>query len=177
MAAEFTGRNSLRNNPDMTESEKQLWTKVRAFEPDHPDDEFTFSGRLARENGWELEFALRTIDEYKRFMFLLCIAPHPLTPSDQVDQVWHLHLIYTRSYWEDFCRDTLGRSIHHNPTRGGAAEGNKFTDWYAKTLALYMQTFGSPPPDDIWPEGEKRFSDIHFRRVNLKKYYLIKKLF
>lgn len=82
----------------MTAEQEILWNKIRTFELDDPTISLTFTNRLARENGWILEYALRTVDEYKKFMFLLCLADHPLTPSDQIDQVWRLHLLYTQSY-------------------------------------------------------------------------------
>jgi hypothetical protein len=83
-----------------------LWKKIESFELDDPQSSFMFTDRLARENGWSIEYAIRTVSEYKRFIFLMCIAEHPLTPSDQVDQVWHLHLLYTESYWIDLCAHT-----------------------------------------------------------------------
>jgi hypothetical protein len=39
----------------------------------------------------------------------LYISTHIVTPSEQVDQVWHLHLTYTRSYWDEFCPNVLGQ--------------------------------------------------------------------
>ncbi len=42
-------------------------------------------------------------DEYRRFAFLAATAGHPVTPSDAVDQAWHLHLTYSRDYWDRFC--------------------------------------------------------------------------
>ena len=32
-------------------------------------------------------------------------------PSDEVDQAWHLHLVYTRSYWGEFCPNVLGKPL------------------------------------------------------------------
>ena len=159
----------------MIQEHLDLWNKIQAFPLDDPGSSLCFSDRLARENGWDLKFTLRAIEEYKRFMFLICIAQHPLTPSDQVDQVWHLHLIYTRSYWEEFCGQTLGRQVHHGPTKGGKAEGEKFQDWCAKTQELYAVTFGHAPPADLWPSGQERFSDIDFIRVNKRKNWIITK--
>lgn len=91
-----------------------------------------------------------------------------MTPSDQVDQAWHLHLVYTRSYWEDLCGEVLGRPVHHGPTKGGTAEGEKFHDWYDKTCQSHQDHFGAAPPADIWPEGEKRFAG-RFQRVDLSE--------
>lgn len=161
----------------MEEKHQILWDKIRMFELDDPSVTFTFTDRLARENGWTLEYAIRTISEYKKFMFLLCIAEHPLTPSDQVDQVWHLHLIYTHSYWIDFCEHTIGKQIHHGPTKGGSGEKNKYMDWYEKTRQLYARIFQHDPPPDIWFPSKIRFSEINFQRINLDRNWVIKKSF
>ncbi len=157
--------------------EPQLWEEIQAFELDDPNVALTFSERLARENAWTIDYALRSIDEYKKFMYLICINHHPLTPSDQVDQVWHLHLLYTRSYWIHFCDGILKRSIHHGPTKGGANEQEKFYDWYEKTKQMYRVTFQENPPEDIWPISNDRFNAIDFVRVNRSQYWLLKKFF
>ena len=159
----------------MSSDYAEIWEKINRFELDDPGSSYSFSDRLARENNWHLDFALRVIDEYKKFIFLQCIATHPLTPSDHVDQAWHLHLLYTRSYWIDLCDKTLGRHIHHGPTKGGAREQDKFEDWYNKTLDLYTQTFHHSPPSDIWPSSEKLFRDIHFARINVRNNWVIAK--
>ena len=159
----------------MTSEQQRRWQSILNFALDHPTAAFTFSERLARENSWSLEYALRAIIEYKKFMFLLGEAPHPLTPSEPVDQVWHLHLIYTQSYWIDFCEKTLGKLIHHQPTQGGAQERDKFTDWYQKTLSFYEQLFDQPPPTDLWPSPTVRFRDIDFTRINRNHCWIIPK--
>lgn len=74
-----------------------LWKRIQTFALDVPHIKFPFSKRLARDNHWSHEFALAAIDEYKRFIYLCCISAEPITPSDAVDQVWHLHLTYTKS--------------------------------------------------------------------------------
>jgi uncharacterized protein (TIGR04222 family) len=133
--------------------------------------------RLARENGWELAFARRVVDEYKRFVYLAMTAGHEVTPSDEVDQAWHLHLTYTRSYWDELCGKTLGRPLHHGPTRGGQAEGERFREQYAQTLASYRTAFGQEPPPDVWPAASIRFGEAtEFVRVNRRRVWLIPKL-
>ncbi|TND07799.1 MAG: hypothetical protein FD123_2950 [Bacteroidetes bacterium] len=159
----------------MTSTDEALWNAIRNFEIDDPESALTFTDRLARENGWTLEYAIRAVEEYKRFMFLVCTTGQTMTPSDEVDQVWHLHLLYTQSYWEDFCRDTLKRNVHHGPTRGGKAETEKYTDLYEQTKTHYENCFGAPPPPDLWPDSETRFREVHFRRVNLHRNWIISK--
>jgi len=159
----------------MTAEETILWAKIAAFRFNDEDAAFKFSHRLARENGWTIAYSKRVIQEYKKFIFLCCVSPSAVTPSDQVDQVWHLHLTYTKSYWTDLCQNTLAQEIHHTPTKGGFAEGKKFNERYTATLDLYKDKFNAKPPKSIWPDNEIRFSDIHFQRVNLKNYWLLRK--
>lgn len=154
----------------------ELWTKLAGFHIGSGDELLTFEKRLARENGWTPGYSRRVIEEYKRFVFLCCEAGHPCTPSDQVDQAWHLHLTYTHSYWEELCQKVLQRPLHHHPTRGGRKEGAKFDDWYSRTLASYERLFGQKAPADIWPPAAERFGiDPYAQRVNLKRHWVISK--
>lgn len=159
----------------MNPSHEALWSKLDAFDLNDPNAAFTFTDRLARENGWTLDFSLRCVEEYKRFIFLICITDHPLTPSDQVDQVWHLHLLYTHSYWDEMCEDILHRKIHHGPTKGGEEQRDTFQDLYSKTKQRYQDVFQEKPPTDIWPSNDIRFSEINFVRANKSANWIIPK--
>ena len=153
-----------------------LWEELQAFALDRPGVAFPFSARLARENGWTPAFARRVIDEYRRFLFLSQVAGHPVTPSVAVDQAWHLHLTYSRSYWEELCGRILGRPLHHDPTEGGTAEGEKFHDWYAATLESYARVFGTPPPPDVWPAPQVRFARNHrIHQVSEATHWIVRK--
>ena len=109
----------------MNLQELTTWNRLLALDFDAADAELTFSARLARENDWSRRFAARAIEEYRKFCFLAVHAGHPVTPSDEVDQVWHLHLLYSRHYWDALCRDTLETPLHHGPTQGGAGRGSQ----------------------------------------------------
>ena len=150
-----------------------LWESLSAFSFDQPGNKLTFAQRLARENGWSAAFTRRVLEEYRRFLFLAAKAGHPVTPSDEVDQAWHLHLVYTESYWNDLCRDVLGKPLHHGPTKGGRTEGDKFADWYGRTLDSYEKFFGQAPPADIWPPSERRFAPNQFCRVNKADWWMV----
>ena len=84
-----------------------LWQRIAAHHIGPPDAALSFARRLARENRWSLAYAERVIEEYRRFCYLAMTAGHEVTPSDQVDQAWHLHLTYSRDYWERFCPEVL----------------------------------------------------------------------
>lgn len=69
-----------------------LWRSLCRYEIGRSDAALQFAGRLARENGWSREYAAQVLLEYRRFCFLAVTQHHAATPSDAVDQVWHLHL-------------------------------------------------------------------------------------
>lgn len=161
----------------MNTVQTELHERIQAFSLDKSEVQLSFSKRLARENGWSLRYAQQAIEEYKKFAFLAVAAGHPVTPSDQVDQVWHLHLTYTRSYWEEFCSQVLQTPLHHEPTLGGEAENQKFDDWYSQTLESYERFFGVKPPVEIWSPPKDRFGrDLYFTRVNTQQNWVLPKL-
>lgn len=136
--------------------------------------ELPFAQRLARENGWTPAQAERVVGEYKRFCFLAVTAGHPVTPSDAVDQAWHLHLTYTRDYWQLFCPQVLGRDFHHEPTEGGAGQQHLFFDQYAETLKSYESIFGETAPADLWPDARRRLiDDPRARRVHPREGFIL----
>jgi uncharacterized membrane protein YgcG len=134
-----------------------LWGRIQAFMFDPPDAKLTFAIRLARETGWTSAFADQAIQEYRRFLYLAVRAGHPVTPSQEVDEVWHLHLMYTRHYWGVLCRQVLQTDLHHGPSLGGASEHAKYHDLYGRTLDSYTRIFGTTPPAEFWPAAEQRF--------------------
>jgi len=145
----------------MSPSEQQLWERIKQHPLDDSASSFPFSARLARENRWSVAYTHRVILEYKRFCFLAVVAGHPVSPSESVDEAWHLHLMYTEDYWKRFCKEALERPLHHQPTKGGATETGKFDDWYRNTLSSYRKFFQQEPPGDIWPTPEEKLKAKH----------------
>ena len=153
-----------------------LLGNVLSFSIGDPSDPLTFTRRLANDNGWDINFANRCVTEYKKFLYLASLSPLPLTPSDEVDQVWHLHLTYTHSYWHQLCGEVLPEPLHHHPTRGGKQEQLKYRQQYQNTLDFYQQQLGEIPPKDIWPSVDRRFNaKNNFVRINLSAFWYLKK--
>jgi hypothetical protein len=162
----------LRMNP----LQRELYDRIQQFSLDQPEAALTFSKKLAKHNRWSVDYTQRVIEEYKRFIFLAVVAGHIVSPSEQVDQAWHLHLTYTRSYWQDFCPNVLQTPLHHDPTRGGSSEHLKYNNLYDRTLDSYQQFFGQVPPVDIWSTPKDRFGrDTNFVRVNTQQNWFIPK--
>ncbi|MFZ0408493.1 MAG: TIGR04222 domain-containing membrane protein [Cyanobium sp.] len=152
----------------MPDDERQLYQRLLDHELHDLSHAIGFNDHLMRSNGWSHDFAVRAIAEYRKFIFLAMVADHQVTPSDQVDQVWHLHLLFSDAYWNDFCPRVLGRPLHHEPTRGGAAEQQRFQHLYRATLTSYRQHFGDPPLD-LWPPVEVRFGrDLQMQRRRIR---------
>lgn len=161
----------------LSSQHKELLGRIEAFIIDEGKPELSFSHRLARENGWTRDYAERVVAEYLRFVGLAMVSGHLVTPSEQVDQAWHLHLTYTQSYWTRLCGEVLRRPLHHGPTRGGIEESRKYWRQYERTLQSYEEVFGIRPPEDIWRTAEIRFgSDLQTVRVNPADYWVIPKV-
>lgn len=150
----------------------ELWQRLRTHLFESADG-LDFTARLAREQGWTRDEARAAIDEYRKFCFLACTEGRCMTPSEIVDQVWHLHLTYTRDYWKVFCPNVLGSDLHHEPTRGNAGEAAQFRECYADTLAAYHAHFGAPP-ERFWPGTIERFRNAaRFRWIDRERHLLL----
>lgn len=131
---------------------------------------FSFIDKLMQEEGWSRSFAEGAILEYKRFCYLAKISGHPVSPSETVDTVWHLHLLYTEEYWNNFCPNVMQRTFHHHPSLGGAAESRKHSLWYADTIASYERIFRELPPEKYWPPLNARFNKAGGVRNGSQKF-------
>lgn len=159
----------------MISTEATLYQRICKFELDSPNASFPFSAKLSWEYRWTGIFTYRAIQEYKKFVFLSQVTNHQVSPSTIVDRVWHLHLLYTHSYWNEFCGKILNKPLHHLPSLGGRQEGLQYRHQYQQTLASYTQYFGTPPPD-IWNAPKLRGEPISYQWVNRSQYWLMPKI-
>lgn len=157
-------------------TDQHLFDSLNQFCIDYGESDFSFNDRLAMENGWSRTFAADVVAEYLKFVYLCSIAETPLTPSQSVDQAWHLHLLYTKSYWNSMCEAVLGKGIHHNPTTGGEEQHQLFVKQYERTLELYKLEFEQEPPCEVWPPTEIRFDrTVVGRFVNTESNIIIER--
>lgn len=139
---------------------QELWHKIVSFELDDPSANYGFSTRLANENFWTSAFTEQAILEYKKFMYLAATVNTMVSPSEVVDKVWHLHLLFTESY-QEFCH-LLGKYIHHIPSTRSKKEFEQFSRAKEQTKELYEEIFGKQPAN-IW-----YYADM-FDSLNLPK--------
>ena len=134
-----------------------LWARLQAYEFDKSHGSAPYSVKLARAEGWSTPYTARVIEEYRRFLYLSQVSDAQVTPCQVVDAAWHMHLTFTRDYWDELCPNVIGAPVHHQPC-AGAEEMPRYNDQFAATKALYAQEFGSAPPEDIWARPHAKTS-------------------
>ncbi len=75
-----------------------LWQRIATHPMDAPTGTAPFSIKLALAEGWDKAHTKHVIEEYRRFVYLTQISDGPITPSEQIDRAWHMHLTFTRDY-------------------------------------------------------------------------------
>lgn len=101
---------------------------------------------------WDASKDIKKIDkEYRLFLYLIATNPRQMIVpwSDDLDELWHEHILDTKKYRED-CYTIFGRFIHHNPHLPKGS--NKQVQHFQKTLELKAKAireldeiyFGSP---------------------------------
>ncbi len=87
----------------------------------------------------EIEVA---IARYKMFLYIQYLYPHlQLVPTQEIDEVWHVHiLLNTFKYIQD-CQGLFGRIIHHASITELPQQESK-TLTLARTQALFELHFG-----------------------------------
>jgi hypothetical protein len=127
-----------------------LWETIENFK-------LPFSEEYLRQKyNWSPVYSRLAIAEYKKFTFLALVSDTEVTPSLDIDEVWHTHILHTRSY--ALFSMALGRQIHHDP--GMPNHRGDFQEQYRGTLRFYKEIFGQDAPAALWPhvalQGEKK---------------------
>jgi len=94
--------------------------------------------------GWTEEKTQVAIARYKMFLLLHFLFPHiSLVPTQEIDEVWHTHiLLNTRQYFQD-CQHLFGDILHHySPAEVDKAERQHQETAFSVTLNLFEEVFG-----------------------------------
>ena len=90
----------------------------------------------ARIFGVNVKTASEHFEELLKYLCLSAAYPEALTPSDQLDEMWHSFIIQTRDY-ADFS-ELLGKFINHSTMSAPQASA------YSNALIRYRSIFGEP---------------------------------
>ena len=101
--------------------------------------------KLLESKEWSSEKADRAVNDYKKYMALMkAMDGYQLVPNEEIDEIWHMHILDTRQYMQD-CNELFGEYMHHYPYFGMLGEENK-TQWLeTQTLSenVWEQLFGN----------------------------------
>jgi hypothetical protein len=83
--------------------DESLWNRIQGFSLDAPDADFPFSKKAGKRRKLESRFYAKSHRRIQKICLSLLYSSQRASPSKIVDKVWHMHLIYTQNYWEEFC--------------------------------------------------------------------------
>lgn len=97
--------------------------------------------RVSKKNpDWDADRLATAEREYRRYLLLCKVYPGSrISPSSDVDQVWHAHILHTQQYANDSNR-YFGFYLHHEPFSGGSEAARPKND----IARLYAEQFGEP---------------------------------
>lgn len=106
--------------------------------------------RVAKENpSWSTDRLATALSEYQKWMAICASVSAGVVCgmcSEDVDSVWHAHILYTKHY-AHFCGEVAGHFIHHEPTSDeDKAEKDKSS--VINTLTMLKFCFGKLNP--VW---------------------------
>ena len=98
---------------------------------------------MSRKEGWNESRFNAALGEYRKFLFLCSREPEKETMApEDVDEVWHMHMLDSVNYQKD-CERIFGGYLHHDPCVQAPNPEN-----IRDTLARYENTFGTMPTSD-----------------------------
>lgn len=103
------------------------------------------ANNMVVKQGWlrsEVDDACRL---YRNFLYLQCKYPEEtIVPSEDVDEVWHNHILDTNKYQKD-CQNLFGEFLHHYPYFGidGKSTLIDLSNAFDTTQKLHFAEFGS----------------------------------
>lgn len=113
--------------------------------------------RYSEDNNVNPDYALKLFLEMKKFLISVAFYGKPVSPSKEIDKMWHAFILYTRDYTE-WCQKYFGYYIHHNP--GGMSHPVDFIDtaesifnidksiWLKKTVQAPKNPEAEPKQDE-----------------------------
>ena len=120
---------------------QELWQKIEEYKLPFGEDYLEYKMK------WQRAYCNLALSEYRRFAFLALISDSEITPSEPIDEVWHLHILHTQDYarFGTACQ----RFLHHWP--GMPTNRPQWNKQYERTRELYRQVFGYEAPQAFWP--------------------------
>ena len=113
--------------------------KLNSFTLEKVANQLLKNPEQRQKNLQEIEIA---IARYKMFLYLQSLYPHvQLVPTQEIDEIWHTHILMnTLEYIQD-CQHLFGRIVHHASFAEIPQKENR-TPTLALTQTLFELHFG-----------------------------------
>lgn len=102
--------------------------------------------RVQREHpDFDPEKVTEAVEQYRRFLVMAMVFPDDeiMPLSEDMDHVWHAHILHTIQYEED-CQQLFGEFLHHEPADTPIPP----FDLRERTRMLHKLAFGTDAPED-----------------------------
>jgi hypothetical protein len=151
-------RQGLAENVDLPAAQprkQEVWDAVQTL------DLHSVTSQLLNRKGWSPDRVAAAVRRYRGFLYLtLARVVRDICPTEEVDEVWHQHILNTKQYAAD-CERLGGEFIHHFPSSGAdPAESETLADLFFSTWVAYETEFGEPYQETIgeallqrWPRA------------------------
>ena len=138
----------------------------------------------SNEEKWNIQKTNQAISAYQMFLLLIYLYPNSqLVPNQEIDRVWHYHILDTMKYAED-CEMLFGKFIHHFPYFGkrGKIDRENLRKAFEQTQVIFEEHFGismdegykSGIPADCQPIG--KIAQLTRPRVDFSKVFCMEYL-
>lgn len=101
-------------------------------------------------------YVQQLVDEYLKFLVLKASSEDTdatrLSPSGEIDSIWHLHILDTKGY-RNTCRFLKAGFIDHNPD--GEMEHDAKRRRLSTTIGMYRRIFGYEPHPQFWEVADE----------------------
>ena len=112
---------------------------------------------------WPQDKVERAILRYQRFLALTAKHGGPMAPTRDIDEVWHLHMLAPRAYYND-CMRLFGEVLDHD---GGFGKGNGevplLQATFERTAAFWAEEYG-----EAYLNAEPEYNSAHPAGHNCK---------
>ena len=137
---------------------QELWDKINSINLHR-----VWQSLIVRK-GYTTERADEAINRYRKYLYLAAQYAE-MSPTPDIDEVWHTHILFLPSYIRD-CMTTFGRIIYHVPNQISEEEINMVlrqkTSMKDKVVALNEDPYCSDCEVEAECHGDKRTKEMHF---------------
>jgi len=124
--------------PPKIDSLEETWAYIQAID-------FTTARRKLMKPRFGTPLPEEVVDhcvaDYQRFLYLIRKYDAILSPTLDIDIVWHEHIMDTKPYFRDTAA-IFGRYLHHEPNRSEGGRTPELQVTFNRTGDLWSEEFG-----------------------------------